>query len=111
MWSQRLRRIIDKNRDVVQGVLRRKYPAFIWGDGVDELNDIPTFVSHDVTSESFEPILQLLIDNRCVTLTANEYVERRIHGERGRERKVMLTSDDGHKSLYEAAFPALKRCG
>jgi hypothetical protein len=109
MWAQGIQRLIDKNRDVVQGVFLRKYPAFVWCDRVDELDGVHTFVFHDVTTESLEPILQFLADNRYVTLTSDEYVERQIYGERGQEREVMLTFDDGHKSLYEVAYPALKR--
>lgn len=111
MWVQRIRRIVEKNRDIVQGILLRQYPAFILSDRVDDLVEIPTFVFHDVTVEFLEPMLRFLSYNRYTTLTADEYIERQARGERGHEREVMLTFDDGHKTLYDVAYPALKRFG
>jgi hypothetical protein len=111
MWRKRLQRAIDKNIEDIQGILLWRYPSFILSNRPCGLDRIPVFVFHDVTVGTLEPMLQFLADNHYVTLTADEYVERQIRGEKGREREVVLTFDDGHKSLYTVAFPALKRFG
>jgi hypothetical protein len=101
--------MFEKNWTEIPGVLLRKYPAFVLSARVTSLAKIPVFVFHDVTIDSFEPILRFLSDNRYATLTADEYTERQVRGERGQEREVLLTFDDGLKSLYTVAYPALKR--
>ena len=111
MWARCIRRMIEKNQDEVRGILLRKYPAFILSNRVDHTDDIPVFAFHDVTAESLEPMFQFLAENRYKTLTADQYCEMRIQGERGQDREVMLTFDDGYKSLYTVAYPALKRYG
>jgi hypothetical protein len=109
MLVERIKRVIEKNQDLIHGVLLRGYPAFILDNRVNDLARIPVFVFHDVTAESLEPMLRFLTDNRYATLTADEYAERQARGERGKECEVMLTFDDGYKSLYDVAYPALKR--
>jgi hypothetical protein len=109
MWIKRIQRSIEKNRNEVLGLLFRKYPRFVLSDQTNESIGIPAFVFHDVVAESLVPLLQYLADNRYTTLTADEYIERRLHGDRGQEREVLLTFDDGLKSLYSSVFPALKR--
>jgi Polysaccharide deacetylase len=106
-----VKRLIEKNRDEIVGLLLRKHPAFILSGRVEDLVHIPVFVFHDVDPESLEPLLAFLAENQYRTLTASEYVERRARRERDQDREVLLTFDDGHKSLYSIAYPALKRYG
>ena len=108
---KRIERMIEKNWNDVRGVLLRKYPDFVVSDRANHLVDIPVFVFHDVIAAMLEPMLQFLADNQYMTLTADEYVERHAHGKRAWEREVLLTFDDGHKSLYTVAYPALNRYG
>ena len=93
------------------GLLFRRYPAFILSDHSEHPTEIPAFVFHEVSTDSFVPMLQFLADNQYATLTADEYVERLLKKERNQAREVLLTFDDGHKSLYTHAFPALKEFG
>jgi peptidoglycan/xylan/chitin deacetylase (PgdA/CDA1 family) len=111
MWAKRIQRMIEKNRNDLVGILLQKYPAFVLGDRELVVTDIPVFVFHDVTPKPFEPMLEFLVENKYRTLTADEYVERKVRGQRGQEREVLLTFDDGDKSLYAVAYPALKRYG
>ena len=111
MWIRRVQRMIQKNRNEFRGILLREYPAFVLRDDAHILQDIPVFVFHHVTVSGLEPMLQFLAENRYTTLTADEYTERRVRGERGQEREVLLTFDDAHKSLYTVAFPTLRRFG
>ncbi len=109
MLQKRLQRILEKNKSEFLGIVLRQYPDFILSDRVDRLSEIPVFAFHDVSLEVLDPMLAFLSENGYKTLTADEYLERRLRGERGQEREVLLTLDDGHKSLYEVVYPALKR--
>lgn len=111
MLNRRLRRTIEKNRNELQGILLRRYPRFVLSDRVKDLAEVPVFVFHEIAQESLESVLHFLIGNDYVTLTADEYVARRIGGKRTYGREIVLTFDDGHKTLYTVAYPALKRCG
>jgi peptidoglycan/xylan/chitin deacetylase (PgdA/CDA1 family) len=111
MWTKRLQRMIEKNQNDLVGILLRKYPAFVLNDREDVLTDIPVFVFHEVTPHLLEPIIEFLVENKYRTLTADEYVDRTVSGQGGQEREVLLTFDDGDKSLYAVAYPALKRYG
>jgi peptidoglycan/xylan/chitin deacetylase (PgdA/CDA1 family) len=103
--------MIEKNQNDLIGVLFRKYPDFILNDRKQLLADIPAFVFHDVTIELLEPMFEFLAENSYLTLAADEYVERKIRGQRAQEREVLLTFDDGYKSLYAVVYPVLKRYG
>lgn len=111
MMRKRIDRMIEKNWNDVRGILLREYPDFVLSNRVTYLVGIPVFVFHDVTEDMLEPMLQFLTANGYSTLTADEYVERQIRGQRGREREVLLTFDDGHKSLFSVVYPMLKRYG
>jgi hypothetical protein len=109
--SRLIKRTYAKNRYETMGLLFRRYPGFILGSRCEHPTEIPAFVFHEVSTDSFAPMLQFLVDNQYATLTADEYVERRLTKERNQTREVLLSFDDGHKSLYKVAFPALKQFG
>jgi peptidoglycan/xylan/chitin deacetylase (PgdA/CDA1 family) len=71
----------------------------------------PAFGLHAITAERLRPLLAFLAENRYRTLTMNEYVERRTLGRRERAHDVLLTFDDGHRSLYTDVFPLLRDYG
>jgi hypothetical protein len=83
----------------------------VLSDRAQHLDDIPAFVFHDTSRDHLEPMLRFLAENGYRTLTADEYAERQRRKDRGHEREVLLTFDDGCKSLYAVAYPALKRFG
>jgi hypothetical protein len=112
---RRIARIVEKHRGEVEGLLLRRYPAFVLGGDGDAIGaEIPAFAFHQVTGEELEPMLDFLAANGYHTLTADEWLER---GGRARAtnggpaREVLLTFDDGHVSLHRVAFPALRRRG
>jgi len=111
MWAKHLRRTIEKNRNEVLGLLFRRHPPFVFSDGVDASIGVPAFHFHDVSADCLEPMLRFLFDNGYATLTADEYAQRQRLGEQGLRREVLLTFDDGLRSLYTVAYPALKRYG
>jgi len=110
MWKS-VQRVVEKNQNDLFGILFRQYPAFVLSDREQETTDIPAFVFHDITAKALGLMLEFLAENNYLTLTADEYVERKIRGQRGQEREVLLTFDDGYKSLYAVAYPALKGYG
>jgi hypothetical protein len=71
----------------------------------------PAFGLHAITGERLRPLLEFLAENRYRTLTMDEYVERRTLGRRERAHDVLLTFDDGHRSLYTDVFPLLRDYG
>ncbi len=111
MLVRRIRRTIEKNRNEALGLLLRRYPSFIWSDREDESSGIPAFVFHEVTTESLEMLFQFLSMNGYTTLTGDEYFDYQTQDATGKPHAVLLTFDDGHKSLYTVVFPALKRFG
>ncbi len=111
MFAMRIRRTVEKHRNEVMGLMLRKYPSFIWSDRGDESSGIPTFVFHAVTAESLESLFHFLFNNGYTTLTGDDYLARQSELRSDWQRTVLLTFDDGHKSLYTVAYPALKRFG
>ncbi len=109
--ASHVKQMLRKNRSDFRGILLREYPAFVLRDGVERLAEVPVFAFHDVTAASLVPMLRFLAENGYSTLSADEYVERRASGEGGRAREVVLTFDDGCKSLYTVVYPALKAFG
>lgn len=110
MLGRRLQRTIEKNQNEVAGLLLRRYPAFVLSDRATGVTGVPTFSFHDVTAASLEPALRFLAANGYRTLTADEYAEAAA-GRAPAGRAVMLTFDDGLRSLYTVAFPLLRRYG
>lgn len=80
------------------------YPPFVHQLNPDIIKDyIPIFILHKVTKAEFEEKLLFLKQNNYRTITVSEWKFS------PRESAVCLTFDDGHKSLYEIAFPLLKK--
>ena len=98
-----------KNKYDLLGIVLRRYPKFILSTSASDLTEIPVFVFHNVTRDNFEPILMYLGANGYRTLNADELSARVMRGDPYDERKVVLSFDDGDKSLYSVAYPLLKK--
>ena len=85
------------------------YPAFVTGGGGETPEKIPVFSFHDVIPETLADQLGYLASNGYGTITSAEYIAR--GGETRGERVVMLTVDDGRASLWNVAYPLLKKHG
>lgn len=85
------------------------YPPFVTGGGGETPEKIPVFSFHDVIPEKLADQLGYLAANGYGTITSAEYIAR--GGETKGERVVMLTFDDGRASLWNAAYPLLKKHG
>ena len=103
--------MIRKNRSDFLGIVLGKYPGFITSNKRNPLDNIPVFVFHDVKSADLEPFLIYLTENKYKTLTADELFDRFKHKDPIGNREIVLTFDDGEKSLRQIGFPLLKKYG
>lgn len=92
--------------------LRNAYPPFVYQLNPEPVKDyIPVFIFHKVTEKEFEEKLIFLKENNYHTITTRELYSF-IKGDFiPKSPTIHLTFDDGHKSIYEIAFPLLKRYG
>jgi hypothetical protein len=98
--------IVEFGKDIILN----KYPDFVYGKNIHD-EEIPIFCLHSITKEKFESILNYLSTNEYQTLSATDAYQLfrgRIPAPR---KKVMLTFDDGHESLWTIAYPLLKKFG
>ena len=93
--------------------LRKVYPPFVTAPSpaFPLTDNIPVFTFHTVRKEIFEEQLGFLEENDYRTLDAEELFKRLAGGEKTPGRNVVLTFDDGESSLYNVAFPLLKKFG
>lgn len=84
--------------------LGNAYPPFVYSSKPIR-NYIPVFISHKVTEDEFEEKLIFLKENNYKTVTADKL------NFPPQGPTICLTFDDGHRSVYEVAFPLLKRYG
>lgn len=110
MFSTRIKAVVRKNLPDLRALLSGNYPGFVFGKGlVPDKDSVPVFVFHDVDSGTFERKLSFLKDNGYQTLNASEWLTIISSPTADVTKRVMLTFDDGHISLYDFAFPLLKK--
>lgn len=114
IWGEarrKIKRSLEKNRSDFKGLLLRQYPSFILSAHAKQLEQIPVFTFHTVTAGYLEPFLIYLAENKYRTVNADALYERHVSGDCEFEKEVVLTFDDGHKSLWTVAYPLLQRYG
>lgn len=91
----------------------RTYPAFVTARQPAPLDAraVPAFIFHGVEPERFEQQMRFLAENRYHTLDADEMAAFLAGTFVPPPASVMLTFDDGERSLYRVAFPLLRRYG
>lgn len=106
----RLRWSYRKNVPDVWALVTRNYPDFLFSrDSISLANEIPVFTFHSVELISFEEKLQFLRRNGYRTLSGEEF-RAAIAGEsQFPGQSVVLTFDDGRRSLWDVAFPLLQK--
>ena len=113
-WSplgRRLSRSLQKNIPVAKDILLRRYPLFVFGKADLESKEIPVFCFHRIEKERFELQLQYLAANGYETIGADEFYEIRSRRSAPKSRRVLLTIDDGHITLWTVAYPLLQKYG
>jgi hypothetical protein len=109
-WKK-LQRMYEKNRSDLIGLVLRKYPEFILSGRESSLENIPVFTFHQLNSETFEPILRYLAENDYTSINTDGLYKHHISDNFKYNKEVVLTFDDGHRSLYDVGYPLLKRYG
>jgi len=93
-----------------QEIFQRSYPGWVWRRYPKPVTDhVPVFTFHTVQPESFEAQLQFLKDNAYQTIPSRSLIRYIRDGEKIGDRAVMLTFDDGRKSVWSVAYPLLKK--
>lgn len=96
----------------LQNVLRHGYPDFVWAIRPKSISGhVPVFSSHEASAEDFEAKLQFLKANGYNSVTADAVVAFVSEEKRLPSKSVMLSFDDGRKSVWTIAFPLLKKYG
>jgi peptidoglycan/xylan/chitin deacetylase (PgdA/CDA1 family) len=91
--------------------LKKVYPDFVISRRPDRIDGIPVFTFHTIRPKVFEEQLVFLKENNYITLALEEFYDC-IRGKRKiPEKAILLTIDDGRKSVWTCGFPLLKRYG
>jgi peptidoglycan/xylan/chitin deacetylase (PgdA/CDA1 family) len=109
---QKLKKSYSKNVPELIALKDKLYPEFVLQRNPKTLKgEIPVFTLHSVEADRFEEQAGFLYRNGYQTLTADEFYECLVGNKPMPERAVLLTFDDGFKSLRTVAFPILKKYG
>jgi hypothetical protein len=108
---RRIQSLIRKNQFDFIGIMLVRYPKFIISNQVDYFESIPVFVFHQVYQDDLESKLRYLVENGYQTLNYDELYTNRSADKYSHQKKVVLTFDDGDKSLLTVAYPLLKKYG
>lgn len=104
-----LRQFLPEGADTALDLIGGQYPAFVYGS--EHLaGQVPVFCFHSVEPESFEALLGFLARNDYYTLTPKELGDWVLgRAELPKERAVLLSFDDGRRSVWSVAYPLLRR--
>lgn len=108
----RLRSSYRKNAPELAALTRGLYPHFVFAGRPGELRgEVPVFHYHDVESAALDRDLSFLAANGYSTLTSDEFTWSLTGRTKPPPRAVLLTFDDGWRSLHTVAAPLLRRHG
>lgn len=101
----------QKNRHVLEALLLRNAPSFVWEREPAPLADeIPVFTFHTAEPDGFEAQCRHLAENGYRALSADEFAAA-LAGARPPSPSVLLTFDDGLASVWTVAWPLLRKYG
>jgi peptidoglycan/xylan/chitin deacetylase (PgdA/CDA1 family) len=106
------RNIWEKNWPEMHAAATGGLPGFVFARRPRDLDDsVPVFYYHDVEADEFEDDLKFLKINGYVTIDCDSMLWH-LKGEcPAPQRSVILTFDDGSRSLYDDAYPLLQKYG
>lgn len=111
-FSQKMKRAAVEVPVEIRRIMNGSYPPFVTATfNPRMLGEVPVFMFHTVERGSFQAQLEYLKDNGYRTLTLVEFLDYLKGDLTLKDPAVLLTFDDGEKSLYEVAYPLLKRYG
>lgn len=96
--------------EVPRDLLLRRYPPFVTGGRLPR-GDVPVFVFHSIEEAAFTEKAEHLTRNGYVSLSAAEYLDVLKGKSTAPPRAVVLTFDDGRRSVLTAGLPIMKRLG
>jgi hypothetical protein len=96
--------------EVPRDLLLGRYPPFVTGGPLPR-GHVPVFVFHSLEPVSFERKLRHLAENGYVTLSGEEYLAVIRRESLAPQRAVLLTFDDGRRSVSTVGEPILARYG
>lgn len=92
--------------------LKNGYPPFVTQKNPEPVKKyIPVFISHKVTENDYEEKLIFLKQNNYKSIAVTNLYSLIKEKLTPSHPTICLTFDDGHKSLYTAAYPLLKKYG
>lgn len=108
----RIKRSYRKNMPMLDAFRRGLFPDFVTDRRIKTIkHHVPVFTYHFVDPRRFETHLQFLSTNGYRTIGPDEFYGV-MRGETPvPERTVLLTFDDGWKSLWKYGYPLLKKYG
>jgi len=108
--TRRFSDIYRKNKDEGLALLSFSLPYFVYKNSnyLSE-NNIPVFSFHSVKPELLEEQIKYLSENNYGTLNSESLIEIIKGKKKGTRNSIVLTFDDGRKSLWTTAFPLLKK--
>lgn len=112
IWRKKVSRSLAELPLELGRFTTRQYPDFVSAREPGPLqDDVPVFMFHRVQPETFEEQLQFLARNGYRTLTLPAFVNFLKGRYTLKGPSVLLTFDDGEKSLYHTAYPLLQKYG
>lgn len=86
-----------------------KYPKFYYKSLAENKLGVPVIMYHTITTDELGQDLIYLQKNNYYTLTTNEFYQYIKTGSKPAEKCILLTTDDGRKSLYKVIYPLLEK--
>ncbi len=109
IW-QRIAHNLREIATEIVAVAGLRYPGFVYG-GPLRKGEVPVFCLHTVEEQHFESQLLYLKHNGYTTLSTDEFYAVITRRRPAPERCVLLTFDDGWRSVWTTALPLLRRYG
>jgi peptidoglycan/xylan/chitin deacetylase (PgdA/CDA1 family) len=112
LTKQKIKKTIQDGPNELRRLLSKQYPAFVTSltPSFSE-TEVPVFMFHRVEKEILQVQFEYLKQNGYKTLSIDTFLAI-LKGETDLQSKsILLTFDDGEKSLYEVAYPLLKKYG
>ena len=107
-----LRSSYEKNWPEMHAALTGSIPGFIYRRNPGPVHEcVPVFCYHLLEEESFQADLQFLADNGYTTIDSQALTDHLLGTRPAAPLSIVLTVDDGMKSLFDVGFPLLRSCG
>ncbi|MCU0599503.1 MAG: polysaccharide deacetylase family protein, partial [Desulfobacterales bacterium] len=109
LWT-RIRSMQRIHGDYIKTFLLGQHPSFVYRrlPYIPE-NEIPVYAFHNISAGTFENQIKYLAENNYRSIGADELYAVIRNGRSKQDKIVALTFDDGLKSLYDVAWPILKK--